>query len=88
MLINPDHIGRRVYDADPDSSGPAPGGVYRELHGGPLDGFLLDVGGWTEAQMADGACRMVPADPGGIRADCSPRLDDLQRWDYHGPIPC
>ncbi|MER7763520.1 hypothetical protein [Streptomyces sp. NPDC097619] len=47
----------RVYGADhedPDP-GPRPGRTYVELVGGPLDGLLLDVTGWTAAERAAGA---------------------------------
>ncbi|MET7503283.1 hypothetical protein [Streptomyces microflavus] len=32
-----------------------PGHTYAELIGGPLDGQLLDVTGWTAQQVLDGA---------------------------------
>ncbi|MFH8931016.1 hypothetical protein [Streptomyces pristinaespiralis] len=47
----------RVYGADhedPDP-GPQPGHDYVELVGGPLDGLLLDVTGWTPRQLHEGA---------------------------------
>ncbi|MFB7510589.1 hypothetical protein [Streptomyces broussonetiae] len=33
--------------ADDPHSGPRPGRAYVELVGGPLDGLLLDITGWT-----------------------------------------
>lgn len=47
---------RRVYGSEPDEApGPQPGRTYAELLGGPLDGQLLDITGWTTADIADGA---------------------------------
>ncbi|WP_412075937.1 hypothetical protein [Streptomyces sp. col6] len=37
----------RVYGSEP-ATGPEPGRAYRELMGGPLDGQLLDVAGWSD----------------------------------------
>lgn len=47
---------RRVYGADHDDPdpGPRPGHTYRELVGGPLDGLLLDVTGWTDRALREG----------------------------------
>ncbi|MEU9015200.1 hypothetical protein AB0D12_36860 [Streptomyces sp. NPDC048479] len=80
----------RVYGADhedPDP-GPQPGHVYRELVGGPLDGLLLDVTGWSAAELAAGAA--LPTEisafgPGG-RATYGPRADDVRHWDWRGDI--
>ncbi len=49
---------RRVYGSDPGDShaGPHPGHDYRELVGGPLDGQLLDVTGWSAEELAEGRC--------------------------------
>ncbi|MFF2521465.1 hypothetical protein [Streptomyces liangshanensis] len=46
-----------VYGTDYDNPdpGPQPGGVYRKLVCGSLDGLLLDVTGWTEDQLREGA---------------------------------
>ena len=41
-----------MYGAEPDEpAGPEEGHAYRELVGGPLDGLLLDVTGWTPEQL-------------------------------------
>lgn len=54
---------RRLYGADHDDPdpGPQPGHAYRELVGGPLDGLLLDVTGWSDGQLAAGAAGACPA---------------------------
>ncbi|PTH90323.1 hypothetical protein C9J60_05025 [Streptomyces sp. A244] len=36
-----------MYDAGYDYPGPLPGRRYAELVGGPLDGLLLGITGWT-----------------------------------------
>ncbi|MFD3938164.1 hypothetical protein ACFWSF_26465 [Streptomyces sp. NPDC058611] len=47
---------RRVYGSDDDERcGPAPGHTYVDLVGGPLDGQVLDVAGWSGEQLAEGA---------------------------------
>lgn len=83
-----DELTRRVYGADHDDPdpGPEPGRDYAELVAGPLDGLLLDVTGWTEAQRAEGAA--LPTEigrygPGG-RAQYVPRPADPRHWDWHG----
>jgi hypothetical protein len=78
----------RVYGADVDDpdQGPKPGHVYRELVGGPLDGLLLDVTGWTETQRATGAELRTDIGrfgPGG-RSEYAPRAGDPAHWDWHG----
>ncbi|MFJ2771065.1 hypothetical protein [Streptomyces sp. NPDC087300] len=81
-------IRRRVYGAehdDPDP-GPQPGHAYRELSGGPLDGLLLDVTGWTAAQLDEGALLVTEIGafgPGG-RADYGPRPGSDVMWDWRG----
>jgi hypothetical protein len=79
---------RRVYGADhedPDP-GPRPGHVYRELVGGPLDGLLLDVTGWSERALTEGAALVTEIGaygPGG-RAEYAPRPADPRKWDWRG----
>jgi hypothetical protein len=82
---------RRVYGADHDDPdpGPQPGRVYRELVGGPLDGLLLDVTGWTTAALCEGAA--LPTEigtfgPGG-RAAYGPREAAPDQWDWQGDMP-
>ncbi|WP_030669360.1 hypothetical protein [Streptomyces sp. NRRL B-1347] len=82
---------RRVYGADHDAPdpGPQPGHDYRELVGGPLDGLLLDVTGWTEGQLAEGALldtEIGRYGPGG-RAEYGPRSGSRQLWDWRGDTP-
>ncbi|MFI6289130.1 hypothetical protein ACIBCM_31035 [Streptomyces sp. NPDC051018] len=78
----------RVYGADHDDPDPGPrrGHVYRELVAGPLDGLLLDVTGWTEEQLHEGAALRTEIGsfgPGG-RAVYGPRAADPRRWDWQG----
>ncbi|MFD3808524.1 hypothetical protein ACFWSF_38400 [Streptomyces sp. NPDC058611] len=40
---------------DVEQCGPAPGRTYVDLVGGPLDGQLPDVTGWSSEQLAEGA---------------------------------
>ncbi|MEV7177530.1 hypothetical protein [Kitasatospora sp. NPDC093679] len=87
-----EHLMRgRVYGADYDDPdpGPQPGHAYRELVAGPLDGLLLDVTGWSEAELAEGAA--LPTEigshgPGG-RAQYAPRTGDPRHWDWRGDTP-
>lgn len=79
---------RRVYGADHDDPdpGPRPGRAYGELVGGPLDGLLLDVTGWSPARLAEEA--RLPTEigrygPGG-RAHYRRRAADPARWDWSG----
>ncbi|GAA3183676.1 hypothetical protein GCM10010451_36010 [Streptomyces virens] len=44
----------RVYGAGPDHPGPRPDRRYAELVGGPLDGLLLDITGWTPDEVDTG----------------------------------
>jgi hypothetical protein len=79
---------RRVYGtgAGDPHPGPRPGRVYRELCGGPLDGLLLDVTGWTEAERATDAPLRTDIGrfgPGG-RSVCGPQPSDPAYWDWQG----
>ncbi|MFJ2095203.1 hypothetical protein ACIOEW_39065 [Streptomyces sp. NPDC087901] len=53
---------QRVYGSERDAPvlGPQPGREYRELTGGPLDGQLIAVTGWTEEQITTGAYLITP----------------------------
>jgi hypothetical protein len=89
LAVMDEVIARRVYGADHDDPGPRPGRAYRELVGGPLDGLLLDVTGWTDAELADGAALSTEIGaygPGG-RAQYGPRVADPRRWDWNGDMP-
>ncbi|KIF72942.1 hypothetical protein QR77_00880 [Streptomyces sp. 150FB] len=82
---------RRVYGADHDDPDPGPqqGHVYRELVGGPLDGLLLDVTGWTARQLREGAGLVTEIGaygPGG-HAVYVPRADDPAHWDWDCDTP-
>ncbi|MEV7835382.1 hypothetical protein AB0P12_32880 [Streptomyces subrutilus] len=69
---------RRVYGSDGEPSGPVPGHAYAELRGGPLDGELLDVTGWSVEERSGGA--FLITDRGrygaGGRAAYTPAEDD------------
>lgn len=61
---------QRVYGSEHDDPvlGPQPGHEYRELTGGPLDGQLIEVTGWTEEEITTGAYLITPHSaygPGG-----------------------
>ncbi|MFF0401138.1 hypothetical protein ACFYSJ_36260 [Streptomyces sp. NPDC005248] len=82
---------RRVYGADHDDPdpGPQPGHAYRELVGGPLDGLLVDVTGWEEDALCEGAALSTEIGahgPGG-RAVYGPRAADPRFWDWQGDTP-
>lgn len=60
----------RVYGTEHDSpaTGPQPGHTYHELTGGPLDEQLIEVTGWTDEQITNGAYLITPHSaygPGG-----------------------
>lgn len=82
---------RRVYGGDhedPDP-GPRPGHLYRELVGGPLDGLLLDVTGWTPPALREGAALATEIGsfgPGG-RSAYGPRAAAPDKWDWQGDMP-
>ncbi|MEK8142097.1 hypothetical protein NKH18_04220 [Streptomyces sp. M10(2022)] len=70
-------------------SRPRPGRRYSELVGGPLDGLLLDVTGWTRAALGEGAAldtEIGAFGPGG-RSAYGPREADPDKWDWQGDMP-
>ncbi|MES4888742.1 hypothetical protein [Streptomyces sp. NPDC096012] len=79
----------RVYGRDHDNPGPRPGARYVELVGGPLDGLLLDVTGWTRGEIGTGVA--LPTELGrfgaGGRAMYEPRPGDPRRFDWTGDLP-
>jgi len=79
----------RVYGADPEDPGPRPGRAYRELVGGPLDGLLLDVTDWEDAQLRRGVALATElgAFGAGGRALYEPRRGDPRHWDWRGDTP-
>ncbi|WP_285574034.1 hypothetical protein OG521_39645 (plasmid) [Streptomyces sp. NBC_01463] len=82
----------RVYGTDHDTpeAGPQPGRDYRELTGGPLDGQLLEVTGWTDDQITAGAFLITPHStygPGG-RASYGPTFSRPDGpWVWEGDVP-
>ncbi|MFF0729548.1 hypothetical protein [Streptomyces sp. NPDC004134] len=80
----------RVYGTEHDDPhpGPRPGRDYAELVGGPLDGLLLDITGWTAAETAAGAA--LPTELGrfgaGGRATYVPAPGSPGRWAWAGDI--
>lgn len=56
----------RVYGAEPGHSGPLSGQSYVELVGGPLDGLLLDVTGWTREEIGTGVALETETDSSGL----------------------
>lgn len=72
----------RVYGTDHDDPGPRPGHVYRELVAGPLDGLLLDVTGWTDEQLADGAALLTEI--GSYGAAAAPTTAPVRTTDCGG----
>ncbi|MFJ4834469.1 hypothetical protein ACIP79_31850 [Streptomyces sp. NPDC088747] len=81
----------RVYGQDHDDprQGPQSGRTYVELVGGPLDGLLLDITGWTPAEIDTGGALQTELGqfgPGG-RAVYDPRPGDRSRWDWSGDTP-
>ncbi|MEU1466320.1 hypothetical protein ABZ467_38120 [Streptomyces sp. NPDC005727] len=79
----------RVYGADHEHPGPVPGQRYAELVGGPLDGLLFDITGWTPNEIDTGVA--LPTELGqfgaGGRAMYDPRPGDPHRFDCSGDFP-
>ncbi|MFD5017154.1 hypothetical protein [Streptomyces chartreusis] len=76
----------RVYGAEPGHPGPLSGQTYVELVGGPLDGLLLDVTGWTQAEIGTGVAletELGQFGPGG-HAMYDPRPGHPGRFDWTG----
>ncbi|MFD6185630.1 hypothetical protein [Streptomyces goshikiensis] len=81
----------RVYGTDhedPDP-GPRPGRDYAELVGGPLDGLLLDITGWSADEIQTGVALMTELGQFGAggRALYDPRAGERRRWDWSGDAP-
>ncbi|MET8176644.1 hypothetical protein [Streptomyces clavifer] len=81
----------RVYGQDPGApdQGPRRGQTYAELVGGPLDGLLLDITGWTRDAIRTGAALKTELGRfgGGGRALYDERPGDPGRWDWSGDTP-
>ncbi|MEF2529436.1 MULTISPECIES: hypothetical protein [Streptomyces] len=85
--------GKQVYGSGcGELAGPVPGRAYVELVGGPLDGQLLDVTGWSEAELSGGALLATDTGlwgPGG----CSDYIPDpsaegpCSRYVWNGDTP-
>ncbi|WP_405558592.1 hypothetical protein [Streptomyces sp. NBC_01171] len=80
---------RRVYGADHEHPDPRPDRHYAELIGGPLDGLLLDITGWTPDEADTGVALATELGQfgGGGRAMYDPRPGDPGRWDWTGDAP-
>ncbi|HWU09176.1 MAG TPA: hypothetical protein VN520_22805 [Streptomyces sp.] len=82
---------RRVYGADHDDPDPGarPGHVYVELVGGPLDGLLLDVTGWSDERLAVGAVLGTELGKFGAggRVVYGPGAADPKRWAWQADSP-
>ncbi|TVL87420.1 hypothetical protein [Streptomyces sp. SAJ15] len=78
----------RVYGADHDHPGPLPHRDYVELVGGPLDGLLLDITGWTADEIQTGVALTTELGQFGAggRALYDPRPGEI-RWDWSGDTP-
>ncbi|MFJ1774964.1 hypothetical protein ACN6LF_004674 [[Kitasatospora] papulosa] len=83
----------RVYGTEHDAptTGPQPGHTYRELVGGPLDGQLIEVTGWTDEEITTGAQLITPhsAYRAGGRASYGhtfSRLDGPWAWERRCPV--
>ncbi|MFC9283004.1 hypothetical protein [Streptomyces collinus] len=88
----------RVYGCDHDDPhpGPFPARTYAALVGGPLDGLLLDITGWTAEEVDGGVALATELSrwPGG-RALYDPSADEPRtpgagiacRFHYAGDTP-
>ncbi|MEU5899550.1 MULTISPECIES: hypothetical protein [Streptomyces] len=78
----------RVYGQDHEHPGPRPGQSYAELVGGPLDGLLLDITGWTREEVTAGVD--LPTELGrfgaGGRSTYRPRPGARARFEWAGDI--
>ncbi|MDJ0385802.1 hypothetical protein [Streptomyces sp. G-G2] len=81
----------RVYGTDHDDPHPCPcpGRDYADLVGGPLDGPLLDITGWTVDAIQTGVALMTELGQFGVggRALYDPGLGERHRWDGSGDTP-
>ncbi|MFE5301188.1 hypothetical protein [Streptomyces sp. NPDC056632] len=78
----------RVYGQDHDDPrrGPQQGRDYAELTGGPLDGLLLDITGWSPDRIRAGAALETGLGRYGTtgRSLYQPRPDAPDRFDWAG----
>ena len=68
---------------------PLPNRHYAELVGGPLDGLLLDITGWTQDEIDTGVSLQTELGQFGPdgRALYDPRPGDQSRLDWSGYSP-
>ncbi|MGW2777193.1 hypothetical protein ACWC4C_32600 [Streptomyces olivaceoviridis] len=80
---------RRVYGAGHNSPGPRPGRCYAELVGGPLDGMLLDITGWTHDEVGAGVALAAELGQLGVgsRVRYTPRPGEPAWFDWAGYSP-
>ncbi|MFJ8621134.1 hypothetical protein ACIRD4_35815 [Streptomyces clavifer] len=80
----------RIYGSEPGESDiEVPGHRYAALIGGPLDGQLIDVTGWSRQQLVDGTALITELGafgPGG-RTHYEGRPGDLDRLHWIGDTP-
>ncbi|MFJ8770121.1 hypothetical protein [Streptomyces clavifer] len=80
----------RIYGSEPgEQSVEVPGHRYAALIGGPLDGQLIDVTGWSRQQLVDGTALITEHGafgPGG-RTHYEGRPGDLDRLHWIGDTP-
>ncbi|MFJ8982431.1 hypothetical protein [Streptomyces sp. NPDC102282] len=82
----------RVYGTEHDAlaTEPQPGHTYRELVGGPLDGQLIEVTGWTDEEITTGVHLIAPHtayEPGG-RSSYAPTFSRPDGpWVWEGDMP-
>lgn len=80
---------RRIYGEDHDHPRPGPSPAAPTPNGGPLDGLLLDITGWSAGEIQTGVALMTELGqfgPGG-RALYDPRPGEPDRWDWSGDGP-
>ncbi|MFJ8692869.1 hypothetical protein [Streptomyces roseolilacinus] len=82
----------RVYGADHDDPDPWPkaGRTYATLHGGPLDGLLVDVTDCPPAELAEGGALITEVGaygPGGRAVYGPADPTALLAWHWEGDTP-
>lgn len=82
---------RQVYGSgDGERSGPGAGHAYVGLVGGPLDGQLLDVTGWSGEELAEGALLITDLGlygPGGRAFYAPAEADPRGAFLWQGDTP-
>ncbi|MEW2161156.1 hypothetical protein AB0950_39050 [Streptomyces sp. NPDC007189] len=82
-------LGAQGSGADHNHPGRVPGQRYVELVGGPLDGLLFDITGWTQDEIDTGVSLQTELGQFGVggRAQYGPCFGDPARWDCGGDSP-